>query len=416
MSQSWIVMVSDGPDKGKKFDVPTDRPLVVGRGTDSDTKIRDPKMSRIHCEVRLDDSTLMLIDRGGSGGTLVNGEQVDGPQRLAAGSLIRLGDSLLRILDGSKESDQDTLRLLTPGATEEDASLSNSVAELVGETLHHYRLEEHVTTGRNSAVFKGIDTKREKPVAIKVLLPQMTQSDEQRERFIRAMKTVLPIKNDHIVRLRNAGKRGAYCWAAIDWVEGTSAAKLIASIGIGGTLDWRESYRCGTHIARALIAASEHGIVHRNITPANILRRDEDRCYKLSDLVFAKALETTDAAQLTKPGDILGDLGYLAPERVLDSTNLDVRSDFFGLGATLYALLTGKPPYPSSSVADWLKATKESVPEPPAVSQIGMDERFSDLVMRLIKKDPAERFESAEEVLDDFKRVGTFAGIDISTI
>ena len=414
MSQAWKLVITEGPDHGREFQLPPDTPLVIGRGTDSDTQIRDPKMSRVHCEVRMDDHAPLLIDRGGSGGTRVNGDLIETPRRLASGLLIEIGESVLRVEDGSTAFDQDTVRLTTPMHAEE-APLGN-ITDLAGQSFHHYRLDELVTLGRNSAIFKGVDTKREKPVAVKVLRPQMTQSDEQRERFIRAMKTVLPVRNAHIVSLRNAGKKASYCWAAMDWVEGTSAAKLIESIGIGGTLDWREVYRCGLHIARALVAAAEHGIVHRNITPANILRRDDGCVYMLSDLVFAKALETTEAAQLTKPGDILGELGYLAPERVLDATKLDARSDFFGLGATLYALLTGKSPFPSSSVADWLKATSEETPERPVGSQIGMDERFSDLVMRLIEKDPVDRFETAAEVLADFKRVGTFAGIDVTQL
>ena len=409
MMQTWKLVVTDGPDKGREFSVPDDRALVIGRGSDSDTKIRDPKMSRIHCEVRLDDSDLVLIDRGGSGGTFHNGEQIEQPCLLSLGSMVRIADSLLRIEDGIHGPDQATIRL-SPDAIDSKVTPPGSMAELVGQSLHQYRLDELVATGRNSAVFKGTDTKRDDAVALKVLSPQMTSSDDQRERFIRAMQTVLPIQHENIVRLRNAGKQGGYCWAAIDWVEGTSAAKLIESIGIGGMLDWREVFRCGMHIGRALVAASRHGIVHRNITPANILRRDENLQYLLSDLVFAKALESTEASNLTKPGDILGELGYLAPERVMDATNLDVRSDFYGLGATMYALLTGRSPFAAASVAEWMRAVREETPPRPVGSQIGMDERFSDLVMRLISKEPSDRFESAEEVVDDLKRVGTFGG------
>lgn len=415
MSQDWKVTITAGPDKGREFSVPSEKPLVIGRGSGSDTQIRDPKLSRVHCELRIDNAIPILFDRGGSGGTFVDGEQIEQPRQLVSGSIVRVGDSVLQISRGTSGPDHATIRL-SPDAVPANDPPSQSMPDLVGRSLHHYRLDELVTVGRNSAIFKATDTKRNDVVAIKVLSPQMTRSDEQRERFIRAMKTVLPIQHPNIVRLRNAGKQGGYCWAAIEWVQGTSAAKLIESIGIGGTLDWREAYRCGLHVGRALVAASEHGIVHRNITPANILRRDKDQQYMLSDLVFAKALETTEASQLTKPGDVFGELGYMAPERVMDATKLDVRSDFFGLGATLYALLTGHSPYPAGSVAEWLQAIKGDAPPRPVGAQIGMDERFSDLVMRLISKDPADRFETASEVYDDLKRVGTFAGIDISRL
>ncbi|OYP34182.1 FHA domain-containing serine/threonine-protein kinase [Rhodopirellula sp. MGV] len=417
MNPHWKLVVSEGPDQGREFLLADSQPLLVGRGSDSDTKIRDPKVSRIHCEIRVDDSTPVVIDRGGAGGTLVDGEPIDQPRRLRPGSVLRIGESILRIENGTQQ-DQPTVRFTTtPDTIPNDEPVPiGGVTELVGQTLHHYVLKDLITIGRNSAMFRGYDSKRDRDVAVKVLLPQMTATDDQRERFIRAMKTVLPIEHDHIVKLYNAGKKGRYCWAALQWVEGTSAAKLIERIGIGGTLDWREAFRCGLHIARALVAASQHGIVHRNITPANILRRDEDNVYMLSDLVFAKALESTDASQLTKPGDIIGELGYLAPERVMDATSLDRRSDFYGLGATMFALLTGNPPYAATSIGDWIRSINHDKPVAPVASQIGMDERLSDLVMRLIDRQPENRFETASEVLDDFKRVGTFAGLDISRL
>ena len=411
MSHAWQLVIQQGPEKGRKFIIHDDVPLVIGRGSDSDTKIRDPKISRVHCEIRIDNQTPILVDRGGSGGTLVDGQEIDQSLVLNANSLIQIGQSVLRV--EAAELDQETLH---QRPIDDVLPPAESIAELVGHTLHHYRLDELVTKGRNSVIFKGTDTKRDTRLAIKVLIPDLAGSDEQRERFIRAMKTFLPVKHPNIVRLRNAGRKGIYCWAAMEWVEGTSAEELIESIGIGGTLDWREVYRCGLHIARALVAASEFGIVHRNITPANILRDDENRRYLLSDLVLAKALENTEAPQLTKPGDIIGEIGYLAPERVLDASKLDTRSDFYGLGATLYALLTGQSPYPSHSVAEWLEATSGDPPARPVASQIGMDERFSDLVMRLIAKDPADRFANATEVEDDLKRVGTFAGIDVADL
>ena len=416
MKQNWKLVVFAGPDTGREFLLSADKALVIGRGSDSDTQIRDPKLSRIHCEVSIEQASPVITDRGGSGGTFVDEKQVDLPQRLTQGSVVRVGDSSLRIEGGPLGQDHATMRLSPDAVPSSEESPAGSLAQLIGKRVYYYQIDRLVTKGRNSVVFQATDLKRSEPVALKILRPEMTSTDDQRERFIRAMNTVLPLQHENIVRLRNAGRNDGYCWAALDWIEGTSAAKLIEDIGIGGTLDWREVFRCGMHVARALVAAAEHSIVHRNITPANILRRDTDKCYLLSDLVFAKALESTEASQLTKPGDILGELGYLAPERVVNASLLDVRSDFYGLGATLYALLSGKPPYVADSVADWLKSTQNDTPERPVGFQIGMDERFSDLVMRLIEKNAEDRFENANEVLEDFKRVGTFAGIDISRI
>ena len=161
------------------------------------------------------------------------------------------------------------------------------------------------------------------------------------------MKTMLPIRHPNIVRLYNAGKKGPVCWAAMEFIEGESLTKVIDRIGIQGMLDWHEVFRLAVQIGRALQEASEHKIIHRNVTPTNILRRTSDKTCLLGDLMLAKGLEGTTAQQITQPGQLIGDLAYMSPERTQPDAVADCRSDLYGLGATLYALLAGavaKPP------------------------------------------------------------------------
>ncbi|MGB7324563.1 MAG: FHA domain-containing serine/threonine-protein kinase [Rubripirellula sp.] len=418
-NQPWKLVVFSGPDQGRSYTLDEKAVLVIGRGSSSDTKIRDPRLSRIHCELRRrateSGDPWEIRDLDGAGGTFIDGVQVDGRHPMTDASTLRIGDTELRL---QRESILDMATVVpdaaisvSPVATSNVARV-NQIAKLEGQVFLRFQLEKLISTGQNSLMFKATDTKRDRPVAVKILKPQMTSSDQQRARFIRAMRTMLPIKHPNIVRTRKAGQTDHYCWATFDWVDGISVRELIARIGVGGVLDWKEVYRVAVHISRALEVASEHRIVHRNVTPSNLLRRSHDQAFLLTDVIFAKALEFTDAMQLTRPGDLVGDLGYVAPERLLDAANVDERSDQFSLGATLFELLTGNPPYQAASVRELISAFQNNKPTSPAATHMGLDERFCDVVMRMIQPNAAFRFPHPGAILDDLQRVGKLAGID----
>ena len=138
------------------------------------------------------------------------------------------------------------------------------------------------------------------------------------QRFVRAMKTVLPLRHPNLVTLYGAGKTGPYCWAAMEYVEGESMKQVIQRVGVAGMLDWRYGYRVAVHIARALDHAHGQTIIHRNVTPTNILFRTADKTAQLGDLMLAKALEGNLAQQITRPGELVGDVAYMSPEADAD--------------------------------------------------------------------------------------------------
>ncbi|MEM9587178.1 MAG: FHA domain-containing serine/threonine-protein kinase [Planctomycetota bacterium] len=412
MGPHWTLSIIDGPDKGRQFELTPDRPLVVGRGSDSDTRIRDPKISRVHCEIRHDDGHWCLIDRGGSGGIRLDGRSVVGNTKLDGGSEVCMGDTRLRLEQSSPLDAATAMGLASADTRRPAASKPPPLKDLLGQTLHRFRVDAFVASGRSSVIFKAYDTRRDRVVALKVLKPAMATTETQRDRFIRAMRTVLPIRHPNVVRLYKAGRQGPYCWAAMEWVDGIRVREVIEQIGVSGMLDWKEAWRVAVHIARALQEANKHQITHRNVTPSNVLRRQHGMDYLLTDLVFAKALDQTDAAQLTRPGDIVGELSYIAPERILDATIQEERSDQYSLGATLYALLTGRPPYDAIGIVDLIDKLRGEPPKPPVEFQMGLDERFSDVVMKLLQKTPDQRYLSASDLLRQLGRVGQLGGIE----
>jgi serine/threonine-protein kinase len=186
---------------------------------------------------------------------------------------------------------------------------------------------------------------------------------------------------------------------------------VIQRIGVAGMLDWRYGYRVAVHIARALEYAHGQSIVHRNVTPQNIMLRTADKTVLLGDLMFAKALEGTLAQQITRPGQLLGDVGYMSPERTRGTGEIDGRSDLYGLGATVYALITGRPPFTGTSLPDLVAKIRSAEPDKPQKYQMSIPAMFQGSILKLLAKRPEERFQTAAELLADLDRVGKFSGV-----
>ena len=262
-------------------------------------------------------------------------------------------------------------------------------------------------------VFKAHDTEKDRVAAVKVLTPDPTHRDEQKERFVRAMKTMLPVKHPHIVRLYGAGKNGPYCWAAMEFIDGESMTEVIKRIGVEGMLDWREVFRVAVHIGRALQEAYGRKIIHRNVTPASILQRHSDKACLLGDLLLAKALEGSLARQVTQPGQLIGDVPYMSPERTRDQMSVDHRSDIYGLGATLYALLTARLPFEADSLPELVRMVREAEPKDPKEYQLAINDRFRDAVIQMIAKRPEDRYQTPVELLRDLERIGKYDNLQV---
>ncbi len=394
-----------GPDAGRTFNLDPGQTLLVGRGEKSEARLGDPSVSRVHFEIGNDGADVLVADKGSSSGTFLDGKQVD-RSKMKIGSVIQAGDTRFRL-----EEQGVTERTMAP-VNRPDTSEAKPLRQLVGTELGPYRLLEIIGKGNSGLVFKAHDAEKDRIAAVKVLTPQFTANDEQRQRFVRAMKTMLPIKDDRIVNLHNAGKNGPYCWAAMEYVEGENLSQLIERIGIEGMLDWKKVWLAAVDIARALHKGYEHKIVHRNVTPTNILRRKSDEACLLGDFMLAKALEGTLAQQVTQPGQILGDIPYLAPERTLADAEVDTRSDLYGLGATCYALLTGRPPVSGNTLTEMVHNVREESPEPPKKYQLAVNDLFQDIVMTLIAKDPADRMQTPSGLIKELVRIGRYQGLD----
>jgi len=404
---SKMLIIVSGPEQGRIFPLPEDTTLVLGRGVASDTRIRDPQVSRVHCRLEINTGRASLVDVPGSGGTLVHGVKIE-RRELRSGDVFQIGQTVIRY-DAGGGAEESTLHGPTWDAPARMPE--QQLSDLVGTSLGSFELQQIIATSHAGVLFKAHDAIQNRLAAVKVLIPDKSHSDEQKDRFVRAMQTMLPIRHPHIVQLFNAGKKGPFCWAAMEFIEGESLAQVIQRIGIHGMLDWRDVWRVALHIGRALDMAHQHKIVHRNVTPTNLLRRGSDHVCLLGDLMLAKATEGLHSRQITRPGELVGDVAYMSPERTRAETDIDSRSDIYGLGATLYALLTGRPPFASRSLVELVQMVREAEPVAPRQFQMSINESFQDLVLKTLAKQPDDRPESPQQLLRELDRIGRYAGL-----
>jgi len=427
--------VVDGPDKGRAFTVKPGKPLLIGRGQNTDTKLTDLGVSRLHCQIEVEGDQVVVSDSGSSAGTLINGHHV-GRHALLDCQIIRIGGTSL-LFERSSVHEESTLpqpRVSGPRLTPDTAS---ELAELTGETLLHYEVGRLLAQGRSSLVFLGKDTRNGKPVALKVLGSEYARIEEEVQRFIRAVESTYQLRHPNIVRIYAAGKSHGRLWIAMEYVEGESLARVIERIklrrftaqgapdegeslervieriGTLGMVEWSFALRVGHQIAQALEAAYDKQIIHRNIKPENILIRQIDNVAKLGDLILAKSLAETTAHQITRPGDLVGDLMYMSPERTSSESAVDTRSDIYSLGATLYQLLTGHPPFEYGSRVDLVGKIRTEIPVRPKKHQLAVPDLFEGTIMRMLAKRPEDRFQTPGDLVRDLERAAKYNGLTL---
>jgi serine/threonine protein kinase len=406
---SLQLLVIEGPDVGKVFILHPGEDNILGRSKDALYQVNDARASRAHCQVVREGDRVTVICLGGSGGTLVNGKSVQ-KQALKPGDVLRVGDTQMRLQIG--DLPVDAMRD-APGAAGDKAAQPDQLRTLSGQKLSHFDVGPVIGQGSTCMVFHATDTTDNRAVALKVLLPEFARDDDEVQRFVRAVKTVLPLRHPNLIAVYGAGKTGPHCWVAMEFIAGEDMVRVIERIGVAGMLDWRYAFKVAVQVGRALAYAHEQQIVHRNVTPKNILLETPSKSAKLGDLMKAKAMEGVLAKQITRPGELVGDLTYMSPERTRGTTEVDVRSDLYGLGATTYALLTGRPPLTGATLVEKISKIRTEVPMKPTKFQMSIPSGFEGIVLKLLAKRPEDRYQSAAEMLKELERVGKLNGVTV---
>ena len=231
-----------------------------------------------------------------------------------------------------------------PGLPPND--LHGTPGPLTGQSFSRYKVLSLLAPGQSEKVYKARDNRDGKIVAFKVLGQEYSHSPDCFHRFLRAVRIVVGLQHENIVQVYEASAEPqSLCWIATEYVDGESLTRVIRRIGPANMLDWCYTFNVAVHIVRPSKFAHDRHLIHRNITPASILVRRVDNVAKLNYLILAKATEGMPSRQATRAGELPGDLHFMSPERTFGEERIDARSDIYSLGATLYAMLAGRPPF-----------------------------------------------------------------------
>src|SRR5262245_49046972 len=264
-----------------------------------------------------------------------------------------------------------------------------------GFFLGKYRLLSHLGSGGMSAVYLAEHVLMRRRVAIKVLPKARVNDSSYLERFHREAQAVAALDHRNIVRAYDVDAEDNVHFLVMEYVPGKSLHELVAR---NGPLDCVSAAEYMRQAAEGLQHAHRIGMVHRDIKPGNLLL-DEKGTVKLLDLGLARFFDDKEENSLTVKHDekVLGTADYLSPEQALDSHNVDIRSDIYSLGCTLYYLLTGRPPFPEGTLAQRLMAHQSKQPKP--VQELRGDVPASMLAIleKMMAKRPEDRYQTARD-------------------
>ncbi|MBI3410449.1 MAG: serine/threonine protein kinase [Planctomycetes bacterium] len=264
-----------------------------------------------------------------------------------------------------------------------------------------YEVVRHIATGGMGAVYEAFDIESERPVALKVLAPEMAARKRMLARFQQEAKSAARLRHENIVAIYEFGEYSGTHFLAMEYVDGLDLHHYVLK---KRRLDPEEARQILVQAARALDHAHQQHIVHRDIKPSNFLitERDGDVRVKLTD--FGLAIQATDEEfRLTKAGTTVGTVDYMAPEQARKSRSADIRSDIYSLGCTFFHMLTGKSPFPTGSLAERLLQHQEA--EPPDVREQQPTISFGLLAIlrRMLAKKAEERYQTPAELLADLE-------------
>jgi serine/threonine-protein kinase len=267
-----------------------------------------------------------------------------------------------------------------------------------GQEFGNYELLKEIARGGMGVVYKARQKSLDRIVAVKMILPGPKAKAEDLERFRLEAEATARLQHSNIVTVYEVGEINGQPFYSMDFIDGLSLSQKLAQ----GPVPGRQAARWAMTVARALQHAHSHGILHRDIKPSNILLDSMEEPH-VTDFGLAKRLGA--ASDYTRSGAIMGTPSYMAPEQAAGRTKeLGPAVDVYGLGAVLYELLTGRPPFRSETPLDTVRYVLEQDAAPPRLLNPKVDRDLETICLKCLQKDPKQRYPSAEALAEDLNR------------
>ena len=267
-----------------------------------------------------------------------------------------------------------------------------------GVQLEGYEILGELGRGGMGVVYRARDIRLKRLVALKMVLAGAHASADELERFQREAEAVAQLQHPNIVQIHDVGEHDGHPYFSLEFVSGGGLDRHIA----GEPQPPQQAAQLVETLSRAIQVAHDHNIIHRDLKPANVLLTADGEP-KITDFGLAKQLED-DSAQ-TASGSIMGTPSYMAPEQAgAKDAQIGPTTDVYALGALLYCLLTGRPPFQSANVMDTVLQVLEQDPISPRQLVTGLDHDLETITLKCLRKEPERRYQSAEEVADELQR------------
>jgi serine/threonine-protein kinase len=286
-----------------------------------------------------------------------------------------------------------------------------------GTRLGAYQILEKLGEGGMGEVYRAHDTALNRVVALKILSADLTQDGERLRRFRLEAQAASGLNHPNILTIYEAGAAQGHEFIATEFVDGETLRQILQR---RGRLPVAEALAIAAQVASALNAAHHAGIVHRDIKPENVMVR-RDRYVKVLDFGIAKLIERDDkpsdqdalttAAGFTKAGAIVGTVPYMSPEQAR-GTAVDARTDIWSLGCLLYEMIAGRQPFAGPTASDVLVAILDKEPAPVVQLAVGAPAECDWIIAKTLRKSPAERYQTMEELFGDVRRLQQRLEID----
>jgi len=286
-----------------------------------------------------------------------------------------------------------------------------------GLTISHYRIKELIARGGMGEVYKAVDTRLGRVVAIKIPSAALSHDEKTRRRFLREAHAASQLSHPGICTIFEIGEEGGQPFIVMEYIEGKTLRELIAA----GPLPTETAVAHAIQIADALGEAHRHGIIHRDLKPSNIMinRRgmavilDFGLAKRLRDLEPVDTGAQTLMASVTTEAAVVGTISYMSPEQVRGKT-LDVRSDIFSFGTLFFEMLTGGRPFKGPSQVEIMHAILHSEPSRGGREPSGLDPELDRITRKAMQKDPHRRYDSMTDLKMDLWRFVRAQGYDLS--